>query len=127
MSLDTTIFGDKTLSNLLEDVYKSSKKREKQIDSIVGEVKSLIENIGDATIIIPILKDLLDVGVKNTDLLIKLGTIVQRIDSAKSSGDSKGFDLAAEELAQLMGEVDIMASDLQAALPPGVEVDKDGV
>jgi len=119
MGLDETLFNDKTFSNVLEDIYKSTKKREKQIDGIVDEIKGLIESIGDATIIVPTLKDLLDVGVKNTDVLVKMLNAAQKMTVAQQKGDTEGFGFAAEELQSLLGNLDEISDDLESALPPG--------
>lgn len=121
MGLDETLFNDKTFSNVLEDIYKSTKKREKQIDGIVDEIKGLIESIGDATIIVPTLKDLLDVGVKNTDVLVKMLNAAQKMTVAQQKGDAEGFNFAAEELQSLLGDLDEISEDLESALPPGEE------
>lgn len=121
MGLDETLFNDKTFSNVLEDIYKSTKKREKQIDGIVEEIKGLIESIGDATIIVPTLKDLLDVGVKNTDVLVKMLNAAQKMTVAQQKGDAEGFNFAAEELQSLLGDLDEISEDLESALPPGEE------
>ena len=121
MGLDETLFNDKTFSNVLEDIYKSTKKREKQIDGIVEEIKGLIESIGDATIIVPTLKDLLDVGVKNTDVLVKMLNAAQKMTIAQQKGDAEGFGFAAEELQSLLGDLDEISDDLESALPPGEE------
>lgn len=117
MGLDETLFDDKTFSNVLEDIYKSTKKREKQIDGIVDEIKGLIESIGDATIIVPTLKDLLDVGVKNTDVLVKMLNAAQKMTVAQQKGDTEGFGFAAEELQNLLGNLDEISDDLESALP----------
>ena len=121
MGLDETLFNDKTFSNVLEDIYKSTKKREKQIDGIVEEIKGLIESIGDATIIVPTLKDLLDVGVKNTDVLVKMLNAAQKMTVAQQKGDAEGFNFAAEELQSLLGDLDEISEDLESTLPPGEE------
>lgn len=121
MGLDETLFNDKTFSNVLEDIYKSTKKREKQIDGIVEEIKGLIESIGDATIIVPTLRDLLDVGVKNTDVLVKMLNAAQKMTVAQQKGDAEGFNFAAEELQSLLGDLDEISEDLESALPPGEE------
>jgi|TARA_R110000868_G_scaffold6288_3_gene35850 hypothetical protein len=111
MALDKTLFKDKTFSDVLEEIYNNSKKKDKQITALIGELKPLVENIGDATLVVPMIANYLEIGVKNDEMLVKMLTIVQRMDNAKSSGDTAGFELGAEELAQILDQ----ANALQAS------------
>ncbi len=99
MALDTTIFGKKTVSDVLKEIYDNSRTKEKQINALIGELKPLVENIGDATLVVPMIKEYLEVGVKNDEHLIKMLAIVQRMDGG-SKDTSDFFD--PEELARLM-------------------------
>ena len=70
---------------------------------MIGELKSLIENIGDATLLVPMIKEYMEIGVKNDEALIKLATIVQRLEIAKEKGgDGEMFDF--ESLQELLEE-----------------------
>ena len=58
MSLDERIFGEKTLSNLFEEIYDISRKKEAQIKAIIKSLQPLIQDdIGNATLIVPLMKD----------------------------------------------------------------------
>ena len=63
--LDKIIFGKKKFSDLLEEVYNNQKKKENQISALISELKPLISDIGDATLIVPLIKEYMDIGVKN--------------------------------------------------------------
>jgi hypothetical protein len=102
MSLDKEIFKGKTLSDLFGEIYDNSKETKGQVKGLIGELKPLIENIGDATLIVPMIKEYMEIGVKNDEALIKLATIIQRIESAQAKGDSDGFDFS--ELQDLLDE-----------------------
>lgn len=108
MALDKTLFKDKTFSDVLEEIYNNSKKKDKQITALIGELKPLVENIGDATLVVPMIANYLEIGVKNDEMLVKMLTIVQRMDNAKSSGDTAGFELGAEELAQILDQANAL-------------------
>ena len=82
MALDKTIFKDKTLSDLLEEIHNNSSSTRNQVSSLIGELKPLIENIGDATLVVPMIKEYMEIGVKNDEHLIKMAAIIQRIESA---------------------------------------------
>lgn len=111
MSLDKEIFKGKTLSDLFGEIYDNSKETKGQVKGLIGELKPLIENIGDATLIVPMIKEYMEIGVKNDEALIKLATIIQRIESAQAKGDSNEFDFSElqdllEEQEQIEKEVD---------------------
>tara|TARA_R100000234_G_scaffold116337_1_gene93302 strand:- start:45869 stop:46282 length:414 start_codon:yes stop_codon:yes gene_type:complete len=102
MSFDKELFEGKSFSNLLEDIYKNSKKKEIQINTLISELKPLISNIGDATIIVPLIKEYLDVAVKNDDALVRMAAIVQRAMARNDSGELDALLLTEDEKKQLM-------------------------
>lgn len=104
MSLDKIIFKNKKFSDLLEEIYDNQKKKEKQISGLIGELRPLVQDTGDATLIVPLIKEYLEIGVKNDDQLVKLATIIQRIiQNLESATDS--FGISEEEREQLMKEI----------------------
>ena len=103
--LDNIVFGGKKFSDILEEIYNNQKKKEKQIYALISELKTLVNEIGDATLIVPLIKEYLEISVKNDDQLIKMATIIQRIMS--NNGNSEGgLSISEEEKAQLMAELD---------------------
>ena len=112
-NLDSDIFGDKKLKDLFQEIYNNQKKKEKQISSLIEELKPLIDDIGDATLVVPLIKEYLEIGVKNDEQLIKMATIIQRClnnDSANSEGN---FLISDEEKAQLLGEINKIQDNLK--------------
>jgi len=81
MENDFKLFGDKNFSDLSEEIYENTKLKKTQIDLLIQEVHSYIQGIEDIAIVGPIIKELMDVGIKNDDNLVKLATIYQRIMS----------------------------------------------
>ena len=71
---------------------------------LFSELKPLVQEIGDATLIVPLIKEYLDISVKNDEQLIKMATIVQRALNNSSSEDALG--ITEEEKNQLMEELD---------------------
>ena len=102
MSFDKELFDGKSFSSLLEDIYKNSKKKEIQINTLISELKPLMQNIGDATIIVPLIKEYLDVAVKNDDALVRMAAIVQRAMSRSDSGELDALLLTEDEKKALM-------------------------
>jgi hypothetical protein len=110
--LDKEIFKDKKFSDLLSEIYDNQKKKERQISTLIGELKPLIADIGDATLIVPLIKDYLEIGVRNDEQLIKMATIVQRLASTTgNSDDSLGISEAEKE--QLMNELEEIGNNLK--------------
>ena len=115
MSLDKEIFSGKTLSDLFGEIYDNSKETKGQVKGLIGELKPLIENIGDATLIVPMIKEYMEIGVKNDEALIKLATIIQRIETAQAKGDDGEFDFS--DLQDLLDEQQALDQEI-------VEVEK---
>ena len=94
--LDNIVFGGKKFSDILEEIYNNQKKKDKQISVLIAELKPLVQEIGDATLIVPLIKEYLEISVKNDEQLIKMATIIQRALS-NSAEAGNGFDLSDEE------------------------------
>lgn len=119
MSLEKIIFKEKRFSDLLEEIYDNQKKKEKQISGLIGELRPLIQDTGDATIIVPLIKEYMEIGVKNDEQLIKIATILQRIFQNQDSG-AEGFGISDEEREQLLKEIENIQSKPQPPqLPEG--------
>ena len=103
-NLDNLIFGKKKFSDILSEIYDNQKKKEKQITGLISELKPLINDIGDATLIVPLIKEYMEIGVRNDEQLIKMATIVQRALNNSSSEDSMG--ITEQEKEELMAELD---------------------
>ena len=111
MSLDSVIFGKKKFSDILGEIYDNQKKKEKQISGLISELKPLISDIGDATLIVPLIKEYMEIGIKNDEQLIKMATIVQRALNTSDSGESMG--ITEEEKNQLMEELDKLNNNFE--------------
>lgn len=103
-SLDKNIFGKKKLSDLFQEIYNNQKRKEEQISALINELKPLINDIGDATLVVPLIKEYMDLAIKNDEALIKMATIVQRALNSEAS-ESNDFGMTEEEKAQLLSEV----------------------
>ena len=116
MDFDVEIFKGKSFSDLMKDIYSNSSKKDRQINMMIGELRPLIKNVGDATVIVPLIKEYLEVGVKNDEHLVKLAAVVQRLVSTSSKVQAEtgnSWMLSDEEKRQLMGELDEIAGSTQ--------------
>ena len=103
-NLDKKIFGKKKFSDILEEIYLNQKKKEEQISTLISELKPLIQDIGDATLVVPLLKEYLEISVKNDEQLIKMATIIQRAVQSETADDGN-FGMTEDEKQQLLNEV----------------------
>ena len=107
--LDNVIFGKKKFSDILSEIYDNQTEKKKQISGLISELKPLISDIGDATLIVPLIKEYLEIGVRNDEQLIKMATIVQRVVN-NSSGDD-GLGISEAEKDELLAELDKLNTD----------------
>ena len=103
MGFDTEIFGSKKFSDLLKDIYDNQKKKDRQINLLIADLKPLITNIGDAALLVPVIKDYMEVSVKNDEHLVKLAAVIQRMVSNKN--EEGGSFLTDEEKDALLKEI----------------------
>ena len=113
MEKDFKIFGDKNFSDLSQEIYENSKLKKTQIELLVQEVHGYIQCIEDIAVVGPILKELLDVGVKNDDNLLKLATVFQRIMAKAGTDESDIGLLSDDEKQQLLDSLEDAASEIQ--------------
>jgi len=115
MENDIEIFKGKNFSDLCKDIVKNSEEKKNQIDILITDLRDMIKTINDATMIVPLLKEYFDVGVRNDEQLIKLAAIIQRLMSGKVGADGEsggGMLLTEEERKQLMATVEETAKTL---------------
>ena len=114
MSIKYEIFDGKTLSDIFKDIYSNTEKNKEQLEVLMKEVVGFIKDGDTAIQIIPMLKEYLEINVKNDDQLVKMAGIVQRmIASENKGGAEEEFGLSDAEKEQLMNAVNDVAGDVQ--------------
>ena len=98
--LNQILFDDKSFSDLLKEIHGNQNKKKKQLASLIAELKPLVQTLGDATVVVPLIKEYMEISVKNDDQLIKMAAIVQRLSTGTASSGDGGL-LTEEEMAQL--------------------------
>src|SRR5210317_679218 len=96
------LFKGVTFSDLMSDVYHNNKKKDRQINQLIAQLQPLITSTSAATIVVPLIKEYLDIAVKNDDHLVKLTAIVQRYISTQQTIIGEGSLLSDEEKKQLL-------------------------
>ena len=100
-SLNQILFDDKSFSDLLKEIHGNQRKKAKQLASLIAELRPLVQSLGDATVVVPLIKEYMEISVKNDDQLIKMAAIVQRLSTSSSSNGEGGL-LTDDEMNQLM-------------------------
>ena len=100
MNFDQELFGNKKFSDLLKDIYDNQKKKDRQINLLIADLKPMLNNISDAAILVPAIKDFVEVGVKNDEHLVKFAAVVQRAMGSK--GEETSSFLTDEEKQDLL-------------------------
>ena len=119
MANDYEIFGGKSLSDLFRDIYDNTETNRKQLTILTKELVSFIKDGDTAVQIVPMLKEYLEINVKNDDQLVKMAAIVQRIISSEvRAGSDDEFGLTDAEKEQLLGNIETVVGEIQS------EVDK---
>ena len=110
---DLEIYKGKSFSSLCKEIVINQNEKKDQLDILVSELRNLIKTVNDAIVVVPLIKEYLDVGVKNDEQLVKLASIIQRILSRPNDGADAGspFMMTDEERKQLMEEVEILKKD----------------
>ncbi len=97
---DNIIFKNKKFSDVLEEIYNNQQKKDKQVSALISELKPLISDIGDATLVVPLIKEYMEISVKNDDLLIKMAALAQRAMQTQTA--EGGLTISDEEKEQLL-------------------------
>ena len=119
--LNQILFDDKSFGDLLKEIHGNQKKKAKQLASLIAELRPLVQSLGDATVVVPLIKEYMEISVKNDDQLIKMAAIVQRLSiGAANTGD--GGLLTTEEMDQLMDVAEEIAKTVEK--PKEIEAPK---
>jgi hypothetical protein len=120
MENDFELFKGKKFKDLCRDIYSNQESKKEQIEVLISELRPLIKKVEDAMIVVPLIKDYLNVGVCNDELLVRLAGIIQKLMSAESKApDGNPIGLTAEEKKSLWDQVEAIRLSEK-----GVKIDK---
>jgi|TARA_B110000967_G_scaffold106620_1_gene109335 hypothetical protein len=106
--LDSIVFGKKKFSDILQEIYTNQNEKKAQVTALISELKPLIADIGDATLVVPLIKEYMEIGVKNDEQLIKMATIIQRaVSTQNSEGEFTMSDDEKDQLIKAMQDLEI--------------------
>ena len=110
--LNQILFDDKSFSDLLKEIHGNQKKKAKQLAQLISELKPLVQSLGDATVVVPLIKEYMEISVKNDDALLKMAAIVQRLSTGNANSGDGGL-LTEEEMAQLQDLTEEIAKTVE--------------
>ena len=110
--LNQILFDDKSFSDLLKEIHGNQKKKAKQLASLIAELRPLVQSLGDATVVVPLIKEYMEISVKNDDALLKMAAIVQRLSTGNANSGDGGL-LTEEEMAQLQDLTEEIAKTVE--------------
>jgi len=100
---DVTIFGNTSLSDLFKQIHRNNKDVDKQINELIDTLKPIAtSNAGSAVMLMPTVKDLIDVNVKNNEQLIKMAGIAQRASTVNANAGQELINM--DEINALLEE-----------------------
>lgn len=105
MAFDNVIFEGKTLSDMFSDVYRNTEAKRAQINQFVSSMVKLIKTPEDAAVLGPVIKDFLEVNVKNDEHIVRLVQIAQRLVSVSGKSETDAVLLSEEEKNQLLKNI----------------------
>jgi hypothetical protein len=116
-----TLFGKKNFSDLLKEIHTNQKDKEVQLRSLIEGLKPLITSPGEATMIVPLIKEYMELAIKNDDALIKMAGIVQRaMNSKMADTDEILSDEDKEMLFSSLQELDKKVEETKIEKVEGV-------
>ena len=111
--MEYVVFGDKTLSDVFEDIYKNTDSKREQINTFITKLVRQIRTPEDAAVISPIIKDFMEVNVKNDEHIVRIAQIAQRAIAIGTKAASSTDLLTEEEKQQLLSNIKLEIDDLQ--------------
>jgi len=116
-----TLFGKKSFSDLLKEIHTNQKDKEVQLRSLIEGLKPLITSPDEATMIVHLIKEYMELAIKNDDALIKMAGIVQRaMNSKMADSDEILSDEDKEMLFSSLQELDKKVEETQIEKVEGV-------
>ena len=101
MSDDYQIYDGKSFKDLTKDIYQNTKLKKTQLDLLIQEAHGYINTVEDLVVVMPVIKELMEVAVKNDEHLVKLAGVLQRIMTRSTGVSDEGSLLTESEKEDL--------------------------
>lgn len=104
MDYNKEVFKGKTIAKLMEEAYKDKKDKQEKLNGLIFQLKEMIQDSGDAVMMVPLIKEYMDLSIKNDDVLLKLLGIIQKIEAAAARATEGGDGVISDRDRQLLFE-----------------------
>jgi len=111
--MEQPVFDNKTLADVFKDIYKNTESKREQINQFILKLTQLIRTPEDAAVIAPVIKDFMEVNVKNDEHIVRVAQIAQRAMSIGAKASSSTDLLTEEEKQQLLNNISFEIDELQ--------------
>jgi hypothetical protein len=97
------IYEGQTFDKLLKQIHENSNEKSTQIAQLIRKLTEFIKSPDDAALLVPLVAEYLEVGVKNDEQLIKLAGIIQRfVKTSSTSTEDTSYGLTDDERAEIL-------------------------
>ena len=116
MSADYEIYKGKTIADLFKKIDDNSNRNKIQIESLIQEMMVFIKDPQSAQQLFPMISDFMEANIRNDELLVKLGAVVQRVMQAESKAQDGDYGLSDKEKDQIIGKIEEAANNIQGEI-----------
>ena len=113
MSADYEIYKGKGLSDLFKKIDDNQARNKIQIESLIQEMMVYIKDPQSAQTLFPMISDFMESNIRNDELLVKLGAVVQRVMQTENKSMDGEFGLSDTEKEQILGKIEEAANNIQ--------------
>ena len=113
MSADYEIYKGKGLSDLFKKIDDNQARNKIQIESLIQEMMLYIKDPQSAQTLFPMISDFMESNIRNDELLVKLGAVVQRVMQTENKSMDGEFGLSDTEKEQILGKIEEAANNIQ--------------
>ncbi len=131
MDIERKMFGNTSLADLLSQIHTNTRIKNRTIESRIQEMSKLTSTVNDLVIVAPIIREYLDIAVKNDQHLIKLAEVVHKFMVAENKttnptdADLPAWELSDDEKQQLIEEMDTALDEAKETLNKPLPGDDD--
>lgn len=112
-SFKEEVFDGKNLADIFRDIYTNTETKRKQINEFMKKLVMLIKTPEDAIMLGPIIKDFMEVNVKNDEHLVRVAQIAQRIVTVGTKASAADGILTEREKQQLLSELSVEVQEIK--------------
>lgn len=101
------VFEGKSFQDILREIHEHSASKREEIKTLMETLANMITSPHDAAIVAPLVREFLEVAVKNDEALVKIAVIIQRLMTAEANATGTGLDelLTEDDKQKLLDEV----------------------